>query len=66
MQTLSYSAAWSLNAQLSWLACCRTALARAGFRFLGIRSHAVHIHGFTPDGCLWCGRRSLTEACSTT
>lgn len=35
---------------------------RAGFRFLGMRSHAVHINGFTPDGRLWCGRRSLTKA----
>lgn len=35
---------------------------RAGFRFLGMRSHAVHINGFTPYGQLWCGRRSLTKA----
>lgn len=38
------------------------AVERAGFRFLGMRSHAVHINGFTPDGRLWCGRRSLTKA----
>nr|WP_315465822.1 NUDIX domain-containing protein [uncultured Rhodoferax sp.] len=37
------------------------AVERAGFRFLGIRSHAVHINGFTPDGRLWCGRRALTK-----
>ena len=35
---------------------------RAGFRFLGMRSHAVHINGFTADGNLWCGRRSPTKA----
>jgi 8-oxo-dGTP pyrophosphatase MutT (NUDIX family) len=38
------------------------AVERAGFRFLGIRSHAVHINGFTPDGQLWCGRRAFTKA----
>jgi 8-oxo-dGTP pyrophosphatase MutT (NUDIX family) len=38
------------------------AVERAGFRFLGMRSHAVHINGFTPDGRLWCGRRALTKA----
>jgi 8-oxo-dGTP pyrophosphatase MutT (NUDIX family) len=38
------------------------AVERAGFRFLGIRSHAVHINGFTPDGQLWCGRRALSKA----
>ena len=38
------------------------AVERAGFRFLGLRSHAVHINGFTADGRLWCGRRSLTKA----
>jgi 8-oxo-dGTP pyrophosphatase MutT (NUDIX family) len=35
---------------------------RAGFRFLGMRSHAVHINGFTQDGRLWVGRRSSTKA----
>jgi 8-oxo-dGTP pyrophosphatase MutT (NUDIX family) len=30
---------------------------RAGFRHLGMMSHAVHIHGFLPNGDLWCGRR---------
>jgi 8-oxo-dGTP pyrophosphatase MutT (NUDIX family) len=35
---------------------------RAGFRFLGLLSHAVHVNGFLPDGRLWCGRRSLTKA----
>ena len=31
---------------------------RSGFRHLGMMSHAVHIHGFLPNGDLWCGRRS--------
>lgn len=35
---------------------------RAGFRFLGLMSHAVHINGFTPDGRLWCGQRSASKA----
>jgi len=35
---------------------------RAGFRFLGMPSHAVHINGFTPQGLLWCGRRALSKA----
>jgi ADP-ribose pyrophosphatase YjhB (NUDIX family) len=35
---------------------------RAGFRFLGMMSHAVHINGFTPDGRLWCGQRSAAKA----
>lgn len=35
---------------------------RAGFRFLGMPSHAVHINGFTPEGQLWCGRRALSKA----
>jgi 8-oxo-dGTP pyrophosphatase MutT (NUDIX family) len=34
---------------------------RAGFRFLGMRSEAVHINGFTEGGQLWCGRRSLAK-----
>lgn len=38
------------------------AVERAGFRFLGMRSHAVHINGFTPDGRLWSGQRALTKA----
>lgn len=38
------------------------AVERAGFRPLGLLSHAVHINGFTPDGALWCGRRSLHKA----
>jgi len=37
-------------------------LERAAFRFLGLRSHAVHINGLTPDGRLWCGRRALSKA----
>jgi isopentenyldiphosphate isomerase len=35
---------------------------RAGFRHLGIMSHAVHINGFLPNGDLWCGRRALNKA----
>lgn len=35
---------------------------RAGFRHLGMVSHAVHIHGFTAQGGLWCGRRSAHKA----
>ncbi|WP_293750682.1 NUDIX domain-containing protein [Limnohabitans sp. Rim8] len=35
---------------------------RAGFRHLGMMSHAVHIHGFLPQGDLWCGRRSGHKA----
>jgi 8-oxo-dGTP pyrophosphatase MutT (NUDIX family) len=31
---------------------------RSAFRFLGMLSQAVHINGFTPDGRMWCGRRS--------
>jgi 8-oxo-dGTP pyrophosphatase MutT (NUDIX family) len=34
---------------------------RAAYRFFGLRSHAVHVNGFTEDGFLWCGRRSLTK-----
>jgi isopentenyldiphosphate isomerase len=35
---------------------------RSGFRFLGMRSHAVHANGFLPDGRLWCARRALGKA----
>jgi 8-oxo-dGTP pyrophosphatase MutT (NUDIX family) len=35
---------------------------RAGFRFLGLKSEAVHINGFTPDGKMWCGLRSAAKA----
>jgi 8-oxo-dGTP pyrophosphatase MutT (NUDIX family) len=35
---------------------------RAGFRFLGLMSHAVHINSFTPDGKMWCGLRSTAKA----
>ena len=35
---------------------------RSGFRHLGMMSHAVHIHGFLPEGDLWCGRRSDHKA----
>jgi 8-oxo-dGTP pyrophosphatase MutT (NUDIX family) len=36
-------------------------LERASFRFFGLRSHAAHVHGITPDGRIWCGRRSLDK-----
>lgn len=35
---------------------------RAGFRHLGLRSHAVHVNGFAEDGDVWCGRRSIHKA----
>jgi len=35
---------------------------RAAYRFFGLRSHAVHVNGFTSDGRMWCARRSLTKA----
>lgn len=35
---------------------------RAGFRYTGMMSHAVHINGFTPDGRMWCGQRSASKA----
>lgn len=34
---------------------------RSAFRFFGLRSHAVHVNGFTHEGHLWCGRRALTK-----
>ena len=37
-------------------------LERSAFRFFGLRSHAVHINGFTPDGRMWCARRALSKA----
>ena len=37
-------------------------LERSVFRFLGLRSHAVHINGFRPDGRIWCGIRALSKA----
>jgi isopentenyldiphosphate isomerase len=44
---------------------CETALfraERAGFYFLGIRSDAVHVNGFTADGRMWIARRSANKA----
>jgi ADP-ribose pyrophosphatase YjhB (NUDIX family) len=35
---------------------------RAGFRHMGLTSHAVHTNGFTPEGDIWCGRRSPHKA----
>ena len=37
-------------------------LERAAFRYFGLRSHAAHVHGITPDGRMWCGRRALNKA----
>lgn len=37
-------------------------LERAAFRFFGLRSRAVHVNGWTADGRLLCGRRSLAKA----
>jgi ADP-ribose pyrophosphatase YjhB (NUDIX family) len=34
---------------------------RAGFLHLGLTSHAVHTNGFTAEGNIWCGRRSLKK-----
>lgn len=34
---------------------------RSAFRFFGLRSHAVHVNGFTHEGHLWCGRRALNK-----
>lgn len=36
-------------------------LERSAFRALGLRSHAVHINAFTPDGRMWCSRRSFSK-----
>jgi len=35
---------------------------RAGFRFLGMLSHAVHVNGFLPDGRVWIARRAPSKA----
>ena len=35
---------------------------RSAFRFFGLRSHAVHVNGFTREGHVWCGRRAQTKA----
>ncbi len=37
-------------------------LERAAFRFFGLRSRAVHVNGWTLEGCLVCGRRALSKA----
>ena len=34
---------------------------RAGFYFLGMRSDAVHVNGFSADGALWVARRSASK-----
>ncbi|WP_396433227.1 NUDIX domain-containing protein [Limnohabitans sp.] len=46
------------NAQIPPFLCAE----RAGFRHLGMMSHAVHIHGFAAQGDLWCGRRAAHKA----
>lgn len=48
------------NPDLQQAACLQ--IERAGFRYLGMMSHAVHINGFTPDGQMWCGQRSVDKA----
>ncbi len=35
---------------------------RAGFYFLGMRSDAVHVNGFSADGGMWVARRSANKA----
>jgi len=35
---------------------------RAAFRYFGLRSHAAHVHGMSPGGRMWCGRRSFNKA----
>jgi 8-oxo-dGTP pyrophosphatase MutT (NUDIX family) len=35
---------------------------RAAFRFFGLRSHAVHVHGFTANGHMWVGKRAISKA----
>lgn len=37
-------------------------LERAAFRFFGLRSRAVHVNGWTPEGRLVCGRRAMSKA----
>lgn len=34
---------------------------RAGFYFLGMRSEAVHVNGFSANGALWVARRSASK-----
>lgn len=34
---------------------------RAGFYFLGMRSDAVHVNGFSTNGALWVARRSASK-----
>ena len=37
-------------------------LERAAYRFFGLTSQAVHVHGVDASGALWCGRRALHKA----
>ena len=37
-------------------------LERSMFRYMGLRSHAVHVNGFASDGGIWRARRALTKA----
>jgi len=46
-----------LDTDMPWLC-----VERAGFRHLGLMSHAVHINGFCANGRLWCAQRSNTKA----
>jgi isopentenyldiphosphate isomerase len=62
---------WRNEAFSFWHADCTTpdpdqpaflSVERSGFRWLGMRSHAVHVNGFLPDGRLWCARRAMSKA----
>lgn len=59
-EEFSFSAEASVQPQATFAEFFR--IERAGFRFLGLPSHAVHINGFTPDGAMWCGLRSAVKA----
>ena len=59
-EEFSFSADASVQPQAPFAEFLR--IERAGFRFLGLLSHAVHINGFTPDGTMWCGLRSADKA----
>jgi 8-oxo-dGTP pyrophosphatase MutT (NUDIX family) len=37
-------------------------LERAAFRFFGLQSRAVHVHGVAVNGDFWCGRRAATKS----
>lgn len=37
-------------------------LERAAFRTFGLKSMAIHVNGYTPDGRIWLGRRSENKS----